>query len=88
MSAASTATSTPVPIAIPISACASAGASFSPSPTTATALPCSWIRRTSSQLLLRQHLGDHPLDPDRPRHRFGGPAIVAGEQHDLEPHAA
>ena len=39
------------------------------------------------ELPVRQHLGHHSIDPDFACHRLGGPAIVAGEQHYLEPHS-
>jgi hypothetical protein len=33
------------------------------------------------RLLLRQHVGLDPIDPDRARDRFGRGAVIAGEHH-------
>src|SRR3712207_7102318 len=35
-------------------------------------------------LLLRQYLGEEPLDPNFPGDGLGGPAIVAGHHYDLD----
>ena len=64
---ASIATSVPVPIAIPRSACASAGSVVDAVADHRHDLARGLQPSDSGSLLLRQHLGDHALDPDLAR---------------------
>ena len=78
--ALSIATSVPVPIAMPTWAWARAGASLMPSPAIATTRPSAW-RFLIVSLFCWQHLGDHFIDAQLPRHGLGRAPAVAG-QHD------
>ena len=88
MSAASIAAPTPVPIAIPRSACVSAAASLTPSPTIPTRWPSPLQPSDLLELAARAHPGEHVLDADRRGDRPCGARVVAGEQLDVDAHAA